>query len=44
MKKIEKGEEIITIIPLHKELLQGTLKGILKLARIEEKDFREKLK
>jgi len=42
--KKEKGDSIITIVPLHKELLQGTLKGVLKLAKIEEKDFRKKLK
>lgn len=43
VKKEKKGE-IVTVIPLHKELLEGTLKGVLKLAKVEEKDFREKLK
>jgi predicted RNA binding protein YcfA (HicA-like mRNA interferase family) len=43
VKKEKKGE-IITVVPLHKELLEGTLKGVLKLAKVEEKDFREKLK
>jgi predicted RNA binding protein YcfA (HicA-like mRNA interferase family) len=43
LKKKAKGEEIITVIPLHKELLHGTLKGVLKLARVDEKDFRDKL-
>jgi len=42
--KKEKRGEIITVVPLHKELLEGTLKGILKLAKVEEKDFRKKLK
>lgn len=28
-----------TIIPDHKELDYGTLRGILKLAKVEEKDF-----
>jgi predicted RNA binding protein YcfA (HicA-like mRNA interferase family) len=32
-------KEITTIVPLHKELAPGTLKGVLKLAQIEEKDF-----
>lgn len=43
LMKVENKEAIITIVPLHKELLQGTLKGILKLAKIEEKDFRKKI-
>jgi len=37
------AREIITIIPLHKELTTGTLKGVLKLAQINEKDFWEKV-
>jgi len=41
--KKENSTEIITIVPLKKELLEGTLKGILKLARVEEKEFREKI-
>ena len=43
LRKSINRKEIITIIPLHKELSQGTLKGVLKLAQIEEEDFREKL-
>jgi len=42
--KKEKGGEIVTVVPLRKELLEGTLKGVLKLAKVEEKDFRERLK
>lgn len=34
------GKEIITIVPLHRELATGTLKGILGLAQIDEKNFR----
>lgn len=41
-KKIYR-REIITIIPLHKELSRGTLKGILELAEIDEKDFWQKV-
>ena len=37
-KKIT-DKEITTIIPLHRELALGTLKGILDLAQVEEKDF-----
>ncbi len=39
MKKKIKDREIITIIPLHKELARGTLRGILNLAKIEVKEF-----
>ena len=43
LKKVVNKEEITTIVPFHKELSPGTLKGILDLAQIDEKDFREKL-
>lgn len=36
------GREITTIIPLHKELTLGTLKGILELAEVNENDFWQK--
>jgi predicted RNA binding protein YcfA (HicA-like mRNA interferase family) len=39
LRKRINHKEIITIVPLHKELAPGTLKGVLKLAQIEEKDF-----
>jgi|GEM_PF-5581278 len=32
---------IITIVPLHRELMYGTLRGILRLAEVEEDDFFE---
>lgn len=35
---------ITTIVPDHKELDYGTLRGVLRLAKIEEKDFWDKLK
>ena len=28
-----------TVIPMHKELKTGTLKGILELAKVEEQEF-----
>lgn len=40
-KKIS-GHEIITVVPQHKELAHGTLKGALELAHIDEKEFWEK--
>lgn len=33
------GKEVITIVPLHKELAYGTLKGALELAQVNEKEF-----
>ena len=36
------NQEIITIVPFHKELATGTLKGILELAKISEKEFLKK--
>ncbi len=38
-----KKENIITIVPNHKELAFGTFRGILKLAHISEKDFWKKI-
>ena len=43
LRKRINHKEITTIIPLHKELAPGTLKGVLKLAQIEEKDFWSKV-
>lgn len=39
LKRIHLSREIITIVPLHKELTRGTLKGVLELAQVNEKDF-----
>ena len=36
------GQEIITIVPLHKELAHGTLKGVLDLAEVNEEDLWKK--
>ncbi|MDO9399595.1 MAG: type II toxin-antitoxin system HicA family toxin [bacterium] len=44
LKKREGNREIITIIPIHKELARGTLKGILELAEVDEQEFWEKIK
>lgn len=42
----QKGSHVVlsdgkvgTVVPLHKELKIGTLKGILKLAKVGEKEF-----
>jgi len=42
LRKQIKEKEITTIVPLHKELAPGTIKGVLNLAQIEEKDFWKK--
>ncbi len=42
LRKKIKNKEITTIVPLHKELAPGTLKGVLELAEVDEKDFWEK--
>ena len=33
--------KIGTVVPIHDELKIGTLKGILKLAKIDEEDFKK---
>ena len=42
LRKKIKSQKITTIVPLHKELSPGTLKGVLELAKVNEKDFWEK--
>ena len=42
LKKILADREIITIVPFHKELTTGTLKGALELAEVNEIVFWEK--
>lgn len=39
LRKRLKGHEITTVVPLHKELAPGTLKGVLKLAEVDEEEF-----
>lgn len=41
ISKISSLEKIGTVIPMHKELKIGTLKGILKQAQIKEKEIAE---
>ena len=42
LKRISGQKEIITIVPLHRELTHGTFAGILDLAKIDINDFLEK--
>ena len=37
--KVLAGRKITTIVPLHKELALGTLRGVLDLAGVSLKDF-----
>ena len=39
LKKKTIGGEIGTVVPLHKELAEGTLRGILKQAKIDTEEF-----
>ena len=39
LKKIIRDEEIGCVVPLHKELAIGTLKGILRQAKILPEEF-----
>ncbi len=39
LKKKIGVREIVTVVPLHKELAPGTLKGVLALAEVDEKEF-----
>ncbi|OGY86500.1 MAG: hypothetical protein A2319_01915 [Candidatus Kerfeldbacteria bacterium RIFOXYB2_FULL_38_14] len=39
LKKITKFKNIITIVPVHKQLARGTLRSVLKLAQIEYENF-----
>lgn len=41
LERIARNKTITTIVPLHKELSPGTLKGALDLAEIEEKEFKK---
>jgi len=42
LKKTSSAENIGCVVPVHKELAEGTLRGILRQARISNKEFVEK--
>ena len=44
LEKVFAKETIITIVPKHKEIQNGTLLGILTLARIDKNDFLKAVK
>ncbi len=39
LKKQTKNDELGTVVPMHKELAEGTIRGILKQAKISIEDF-----
>jgi predicted RNA binding protein YcfA (HicA-like mRNA interferase family) len=39
LKKKTQVGELGTVVPMHKELAEGTIRGILKQAKIEVDDF-----
>lgn len=43
LAKRRAGQKIVTVVPDHKELSRGTLRGALRLAKVTEKDFFAKL-
>ena len=42
LQKTVSGRKITTIVPNHKEVAVGTLKGVLKLAEVDEQEFWKK--
>ena len=39
LRKETPGGTVVTVVPNHKELKLGTLRGVLKLARVSEDEF-----
>ena len=44
LKRIIGKDSIITIVPNHKEIQNGTLSGILALAKVDKKEFLRAIK
>ena len=42
LRKKTHGGYVITVVPLHRELAMGTMRGILKLAHVEYDEFIKK--
>ena len=41
LTKITEREKVGTVVPIHKEIKIGTLKNVLKLAKVSEEEFSE---
>jgi len=39
LSKITSSGKVGTVVPMHRELKTGTLRGVLRLAKIEPEDF-----
>lgn len=44
LRKIIRNKKITTVIPLHKELATGTLRGVLELAEVDFEEFIDRTK
>jgi len=44
LRSVQNGEKRIIIVPMHRELAHGTLRGILRQAKIEYSEFRNTAK
>ena len=42
LKKKSSRGEVITVVPLHRELVTGALRGVLNLAQVDYKEFLKK--
>lgn len=40
LKKLTPHGDIITIVPMHRELARGTLRGVVDLAQVDFKEFK----
>jgi predicted RNA binding protein YcfA (HicA-like mRNA interferase family) len=43
LKRIIERKEVITIVPLHRELSYGTFRGVLDLAQVSLRDFLDRV-
>ncbi len=41
LRKEAAGRTVTTVVPMHRELSPGTLRGVLELAEVNEKEFRK---
>lgn len=41
LRRKEDNRVITTVVPMHRELSPGTLRGVLELAEVREKNFRK---
>lgn len=44
LSKFVDGHKIVTVVPDHRQVQRGTLRGVLKLARVTEEEFIEAIR